>query len=92
MDVHQQTGWLGPGKVVDLAAYRRDKSRFAPHHVEAAHGDGSSGNARVYVDLDSRGHIAYGIAHADIENALFLLEPTLYLAGQLLKIAIDEET
>jgi hypothetical protein len=76
-------------KVIDLVKYRRDNPRFTPHHVVAA--SGTSTNARVYVDLDSRGHIAYGIAHADIENALFLLEPTLYLAGQLLKIVTDEQ-
>ncbi|MFM0638053.1 hypothetical protein PQQ63_15230 [Paraburkholderia metrosideri] len=44
------------------------------------------------MDLDAHGRLAYGLSRADCENALFLLEPTLYLAGQLLKIAIDEET
>lgn len=75
------------GNVIDLRAYRRSRHSVAPMIIETP----IAFHAKVYVDLDSAGRLAYGLAHADSANALSLLEPTLYLAGQLLKIAIEEE-
>lgn len=81
----------GPGNVVDLSAYRRRRSADAniPLAPSITHEAGSC--ASVYVDLDSEGHLSYGLSRADIDNALSLLGPTLYLADQLLKIAVAEE-
>lgn len=81
----------GLAKVINLSTYRkRDKAqRHGPLPARERELDE---RAHVYVDLDLDGQLAYGLKAVDCENALFLLEPTLYLVGQLLKLAMHHNT
>lgn len=77
------------GKVVDLGAYRKSRGNDVrdlppiPARVDDT-------RAHVYVELDAYGKLSYGLRSATHDNALYLLEPTLYLIGQLIRLAIEE--
>lgn len=88
MDVHLLAGAPAPDNVIDFGAYRRARGisscrSHALAKIEEWH-------ARVYIDLDASGRLSYGMSRADRDNALYLLRPALYLADQLLKIAMEE--
>lgn len=78
-------------KVISLSLYRQRANTVrcgpVPEPERAC-----DGRAHVYVDLDADGCMSYGLKSVDYENAVFLLEPTLYLVGQLLKLAMQHTT
>lgn len=88
MDGHPNGEIPEPGNVVDFGEYSRTKKRrFLRRPVQKKNDE--SETARVYVDLDRTGNLSYGLSHADGRNALFLLAPVIYLADQLIRLAMD---
>jgi hypothetical protein len=87
MNGHPTEGAPGQGNVIDFGAYGRARGR----HFLLGANRRAEDCVRVYVDLTAAGMLSYGLSHANSENALSLLEPVIYLAGELLKLVMEDE-
>jgi hypothetical protein len=87
MNGHPTEGAPEQDNVIDLGAYGRARGRHFPPVASRRPDD----CVRVYVDLTAAGRLSYGLSHATSQNALYLLEPVIYLAGELLKLMMEDE-